>query len=101
MNAIARCQRLILLSQVSSPQVWRRRLTIEVPERCAPVMQATVRFFSVFVTRGDQGKSFEPRCQPALIHICRHNVAQASGLRITRATSEMIVLLYLPFARRA
>src|ERR1700730_837276 len=37
----------------SSAQAWRRRATIEVPERCAPVMQATVRFFSVFVTRGE------------------------------------------------
>jgi len=36
----------------SSPQEWRRRATIEVPERWAPVMQATVRFFGVFVTGG-------------------------------------------------
>ncbi len=36
----------------SSPQVWTRRVTIEVPERCAPAMQATVRFCSVFVTGG-------------------------------------------------
>ena len=73
----------------SSPQLWRRRATIEVPERCAPVMQATVRFFSVFFTIGRLEKkglktSLSTRTNQRLGPQCRVSLRPANHFRRNR-----------------